>query len=116
MATKTSDGTAWTAGPWHVGVKPADVIVYDAKGWAIANATVYHGKSDREKCKANARLIAAAPELADLAVDTTSALAMLDVVIRKGSSALDREEALTFSHATLAKARTLLARIRGEGE
>jgi hypothetical protein len=44
-------------------MRQADRIVYDSTGWAIANATVYHGKSDREQVLANARLIAAAPEL-----------------------------------------------------
>ena len=55
--------TKHTKGPWHVGVKQAEKIVYDARGWAIANATVYHGKNDINEVIANARLIAAAPEL-----------------------------------------------------
>lgn len=55
--------TKHTPGPWHVGVGQAGVIVYNAKGWAIANAVVYHGEHDREECKANARLIAAAPDM-----------------------------------------------------
>jgi hypothetical protein len=52
-----------TPGPWHIGVRQAEQIVYDQKGWAVANATVYHGKEDREEMRANARLMAAAPEM-----------------------------------------------------
>lgn len=52
-----------TPGPWHLGIKQAGVIVYDKTGWAVANAVVYHGEHDKEECKANARLIAAAPDL-----------------------------------------------------
>lgn len=43
--------------PWHVGLRQAEQIVYDAKGWAVANATVYHGESDLAETKANARYI-----------------------------------------------------------
>lgn len=57
--------TKHTAGPWHVGVKQADQIVYNSAGWAVANATVYHGKQDLEETKANARLIAASPQMLD---------------------------------------------------
>ena len=44
--------------PWHVGLRQAEQIVYDAKGWAVANATVYHGAADVAETKANARYIA----------------------------------------------------------
>lgn len=59
--------TQHTPGPWHVGVKQAEKIVYDSTGWAVANATVYHGENDAEQVKANARLIAAAPDLLEFA-------------------------------------------------
>lgn len=55
--------TTNTPGPWHVGIKQAEQIVYNDKGWAVANATVYHGKEDLAEVKANARLIAACPDL-----------------------------------------------------
>lgn len=55
--------TQHTTGTWHVGVDKADKIIFDAHGWAVANATVYHGKTYEEKARANARLIAAAPDL-----------------------------------------------------
>lgn len=55
--------TKITPGPWHVGQKQAHRIVYDSKGWAVCDCTVYHGQEDAEEMKANAALIAAAPEL-----------------------------------------------------
>lgn len=60
-----SDKTPWTPGPWHVGVRQAEQIVYNTQGWAVANATVYHGEHDLAEVKANARLIALAPEMAE---------------------------------------------------
>lgn len=55
--------------PWHMGVKQAERIVYDASGWAVANATTYHGQADKEETKANAAYIAHAanayPKLVD---------------------------------------------------
>jgi hypothetical protein len=48
-----------TPGPWHVG-DTAPAIVYDATGWAVANAVTYHNKHV-DAMQANARLIAAAP-------------------------------------------------------
>ena len=53
----------FTPGPWHFGIGKAEEIIYNQKGWAVANATVLHGRADAEECKANARLIAAAPEM-----------------------------------------------------
>lgn len=55
--------TTHTPGPWHIGLRQAEKIIYDKTGWAVANATVYHGKEDAEQVKANARLIAAAPDM-----------------------------------------------------
>ena len=43
--------------PWHVGIKQAEQIVYDKTGWAVANATVYHGHSDAADAKANAQYL-----------------------------------------------------------
>ena len=58
----------FTPGPWHVGIKQAEQIIYNYKGWAIANATVYHGKNDIQETKDNARLIAACPLMADYVI------------------------------------------------
>jgi hypothetical protein len=44
--------------PWHIGLKQAERIVYDATGWAVCNATVYHVKEDADDCKKNAAYIA----------------------------------------------------------
>lgn len=57
--------TKHTPGPWHVGVRQAHRIIYDQTGWAVADATVYHGKESHGEMLANARLIAAAPRMAD---------------------------------------------------
>ena len=46
-----------TALPWHVGLRQAEQIIYDGKGWAVANATVYHGKADGAETRANAAYI-----------------------------------------------------------
>jgi hypothetical protein len=52
-----------TPGPWHVGVKQAHRIIYDQAGWAVADATVFHGRESQDEMIANARLIASAPDL-----------------------------------------------------
>ena len=44
-----------TPRPWHVGVKQAQKIVYDSKGWAVCNCTVYHDEGSEPT--ANAKLI-----------------------------------------------------------
>lgn len=52
-----------TPGPWHVGEGPQAQIVYDKDGWGVANAVVFHRKHEAGSTIANARLIAAAPDL-----------------------------------------------------
>jgi hypothetical protein len=47
-----------TPGPWHNN----SAIVYAADGFAVANASTYHGKRESDTLP-NARLIAAAPDL-----------------------------------------------------
>lgn len=49
---------------WHVGGD--GTIVYDAAGMPVANATVYHARSEPDSARRNAVLIAAAPDLARL--------------------------------------------------
>jgi RES domain-containing protein len=53
--------TPHTPGPWHAGGR-GDRIIYAADGYAVASATVFHNQHDGQ-LEANARLIAAAPEL-----------------------------------------------------
>lgn len=55
-------GDHHTPGPWHVGTGKATTIVYAADGYAVANATTYHGRHD-QPAEANAALIAAAPDM-----------------------------------------------------
>lgn len=52
--------TQFTPGPWHVGMKPGP-IVYGPQGEQVANMHV--AMLDQDEHKANARLIAAAPDL-----------------------------------------------------
>ena len=54
--------TKHTPGPWHTGGDGK--IIYSNDGWAVANATVFHGRADpHHEAESNARLIAATPEL-----------------------------------------------------
>jgi hypothetical protein len=48
-----------TLGPWHIGGN--GLIVYSLGGYAICDVKTFHGRVDDDT--ANARLIAAAPEL-----------------------------------------------------
>lgn len=60
----TNDLTGATPGGWHVGGKDDTIIFDDATGYAIADAKTFHGKhGGLEVCQANARLMAAAPNL-----------------------------------------------------
>jgi len=52
-----------TRGPWHVNAKGPAPIIYDASGYAIADATTFHGKHREGEAVANAQLMAAAPDL-----------------------------------------------------
>lgn len=61
-----------TPGPWHLGMRQAERIIYNAAGWAVANATVYHGEQDADETKANALLIAAAPDLLHMLKEAVS--------------------------------------------
>lgn len=52
-----------TPGPWHVGEGVAQRIIYDSRGWPIADAKLFHGNSRSGEDVPNARLIAAAPDM-----------------------------------------------------
>lgn len=91
-----------TPGPWHLGMRQAEQIVYNDKGWAVANATVYHGKEGREEMKANARLIAAAP---DLLVAARLAAEFLDIFEEQSEAAFGQwNERRKVIRAAIAKA------------
>lgn len=55
--------TKHTPGPWHTGGKGDSIIYADCLGYTVANATTYHKHIDGDTMKANAHLIAAAPDL-----------------------------------------------------
>jgi hypothetical protein len=96
-----------TPGPWHLGVKQAEAIVYDSTGWAVANATVYHGESDREECRTNAHLIAAAPELRDALAQL---LFNVELLVEDGTL----QASDTDTHPSVIAARAILAKLEGE--
>ena len=57
--------TKRTPGPWHTGGH-GNTIIYAADGWAVADVKVYHNRHNGYgETQANARLIAAAPDLLD---------------------------------------------------
>lgn len=51
-----------TPGPWHVG-ETATTIVFASDHYAVCDAKVFHHVRDDSEPAANARLIAAAPDL-----------------------------------------------------
>lgn len=42
--TQERSNTSHTSGPWHVNSNGPAPIIYDASGYAIADATTFHGK------------------------------------------------------------------------
>lgn len=69
-----------TPGPWHTGEGQANRIVYAPNGYAICDTKVFHCYSTTHEDKANARLIAAAPDLLE-ALEAIQAYA--DVALAK---------------------------------
>lgn len=99
--------TPWTPGPWIIGQPakhPTSVQKEMENGWLATVANCESLTLEDAECLANARLIAAAPEL----VEALEALAIHteDMHIICNRPAEDSE--------SLTKARALLARIRGE--
>jgi len=85
-----------TPGPWHTGGQD-DRIIYAADGFAVADATVFHGRPETH----NARLIAAAPELLDA----------LKVLLSLHDSQVDTADAWNVS---MEEARTAISKATGE--
>ena len=99
--SSTKSVVAHTPGPWHTG-GTGGLIVFDASGYATANATVFHGRNEDGESAANARLIAAAPELLEaleLAVATIERLGVQRGPFKSGQGTLD------VALAAIAKAR-----------
>jgi hypothetical protein len=67
----------WTPGPWHTGDGKAESIIYSPAGYAVGDARTHHGRSSTGEQEANARLIAAAPELFEALEDAEFLLRML---------------------------------------
>lgn len=84
-----------TPGSWHVG-EGNPTIVYDAAGWAVGNAHVFHGRHAPGEAEANALVMAAAPDLLE-ALESAIAYA------EDGTSLSDRE--LNEMRAAVRKAR-----------
>lgn len=100
-----SNETKWTPGPWHVGGVQR-CTVYDVRAQRVANS--FEGvlavlRSD-EECKANARLIAAAPELAEA----------LEKLIEAAESSDDCQYGTLSTSFVLKIATCALAKARGE--
>lgn len=91
-------GTKHTPGPWHTGGYSSRII-YAGDGFAVADATVFHGRHEGEH-EANARLIAAAPELLDVLQEVTRCLAWHE---EQHGVGMDRK-AVESARAAIAKA------------
>ena len=92
---------AHTPGPWRVGIRPGP-IVYGQQGEQVANLHVPMVESDENK--ANARLIAAAPEL----------LAALDAIVRQMDQGGQGSTQVFNRDACIQRARAAIAKARGE--
>lgn len=66
-----------TPGEWHTSDVGRGLVIYDESGWAVADAKVFHSRRTMGEALANARLIAAAPDLLVVANDFKEALAEL---------------------------------------
>ena len=91
----------FTPGPWHVGMKPGPMI-YGPNGEGIADMSFPMVASGEHK--ANARLIAAAPEQHDLLIEA------LDLVPRMS----DDDPIAPALAEWCRKARTVIAKATGE--
>ncbi|HCL3090184.1 TPA: hypothetical protein N1985_003289 [Pseudomonas aeruginosa 1BAE] len=77
-----------TPGPWHVG-GPNKCTIYDKHGQRLANSfegVMATQRTDSE-CEANARLIAAAPELLDALVNLLPLISPLKAEIQQVANA-----------------------------
>jgi hypothetical protein len=63
--------TQHTPGPWHIG-ESNPWLVYAPDGYAVADTRTYHGR--HADTKADARLIAASPELLAALIEATECL------------------------------------------
>lgn len=103
----------FTPAPWHANKESGHIpIVFSSDGWAIADAKVYHGQWPRETSVANARLIAAAPELYE-ALDDVLVHCLADIEAEEQKDE-PNEAALAIFRARRDRAVAALAKARGE--
>lgn len=88
-----------TPGPWHIGIRPGP-IVYGQQGEQVANLRLPMVGADENR--ANARLIAAAPELMELLETAVLRIAMANA------------EGVPILSAWLPEAQAAIARARGQ--
>ena len=99
--------TKRTPGPWHTGGH-GNTIIYAADGWAVADVKVYHNRHNGyEETQANARLIAAAPELLEACV------AMIEWDEREKDHSVDFHARMALCDAAFQKARAAIAKAEG---
>lgn len=105
----------WTPGPWHVETRDFPNRAPVLKAQAIVGSdghTITEGAwgSTWTQSDANARLIAAAPEMADMIARLETGLADMR---RRG--VIDESDDSQWLDAVITNARAVLARINGEG-
>lgn len=98
----------YTPGPWHTGADGR--IVYNAAGWAVCNAVTFHQRHQGDEDRANARLIAAAPELLEELEECASDLEA-EIEARRGAVL---ERTMERDLATVARARAIIAKATGQ--
>lgn len=108
--------TKHTPGPWHVGDLAApnlagrNALVYAPSGYAVADAKVFHCKFGVPEMEANARLIAAAPDMLEaleglLLVEPTTRSDLAWEMLTIHEKARRYDQALERIKSAIAKAR-----------
>lgn len=119
MAAMSNNRPA-TALPWHLGARQAERIIYDKTGWAVANATVYHGRAEDPECRQNARYIVHAANAYARLVDAVKMLTAT-VELHTGNGAREqpanwpRDANGDISYEAIATGARALLRELGEG-
>lgn len=107
--------TPWTPGPWEITSTTNGMVnISSFKGdwFEFAQVVVRMDGADEDRPDgvSNARLIAAAPEMAEVLA------ALVRLMPRPVSNVADLAEGTDQEHPEVTQARALLARIRGEAE
>ena len=105
-----------TAGPWHTSA--ADRAITTAAGWDIALLPVSNGPIGIDAMTANARLIAAAPDLLEAAYKAAGALqaffGLLDAELLGNQQQLLTQDAKKISADALEVCRAAIRKATGE--